>query len=70
MLLFRPVETPLAGADVCSPTNHLSLVMDHHCQVLEDLVHVHDVRLQRDTFEQTRMFVDVDLLTHAEQAQG
>lgn len=26
-------------------TNHLSLVMNHHSQVLEDLVYIHDIRL-------------------------
>ena len=27
-------------------TDHLSLVVDHHCQVLKDLVYIHDVRLE------------------------
>lgn len=27
-------------------TNHLSLVMDHHCKVLKDLIYIHDVGLQ------------------------
>lgn len=28
-------------------TNHLSLIVDHHSQVLEDLVHIHNVGLER-----------------------
>lgn len=27
-------------------TNHLSLVMDHHGQVLKDLVYIQDIRLK------------------------
>lgn len=28
-------------------TDHLSLIVDHHSQVVEDLVHIHNVGLER-----------------------
>lgn len=43
---------------VCSVplTNHLSLIVDHHCQVLKDLVYIQNVRLKH-TNTQTRGWV-------------
>lgn len=37
----RTVTTPVLL------TNHLSLIVDHHCEVLKDLVYIHDVRLKQ-----------------------
>lgn len=39
-------------------TNHLSLIVDHHCQVLEDLVDIHDVRLKQIDRQKARISCD------------
>jgi len=34
--------------ELVQPTYHVPLVMDHDCEILEDLIHIHDVWLNRE----------------------